>query len=110
MAAVRGRLRPAGANRLVVPINQRPGPLVASPRAEDDLPVGQSSVIVRQMPAIRNQLAVRESFVPSGGAPLYVRDVGRGQPVVVVHGGPDFDHEYLLPDLDRLAELFHLVY
>ena len=28
----------------------------------------------------------------------------------MVHGGPDFDHEYLLPDLDRLAARFHLVY
>jgi pimeloyl-ACP methyl ester carboxylesterase len=24
-------------------------------------------------------------------------------PVVVVHGGPDFDHGYLLPELGRLA-------
>jgi proline iminopeptidase len=27
-----------------------------------------------------------------------------------VHGGPDFDHQYLLPDLDRLADRFRLVY
>jgi len=39
-----------------------------------------------------------------------VRELGRGLPIVVVHGGPDFDHEYLLPDLDRLATRFHLVY
>ena len=31
-------------------------------------------------------------------------------PIIVVHGGPDFDHEYLLPDMDRLAESFRLVY
>jgi proline iminopeptidase len=29
---------------------------------------------------------------------------------VVVHGGPDFDHAYLLPELDRLAGAFRLVY
>jgi proline-specific peptidase len=29
---------------------------------------------------------------------------------VVVHGGPDFDHQYLLPELDRLAEVCRLVY
>jgi proline iminopeptidase len=29
---------------------------------------------------------------------------------VVVHGGPDFDHEYLLPELDLLADWFRLVY
>jgi pimeloyl-ACP methyl ester carboxylesterase len=29
---------------------------------------------------------------------------------VVVHGGPDFDHEYLLPELDRLADVCRLIY
>ncbi len=29
---------------------------------------------------------------------------------MVVHGGPDFDHEYLLPELDRLADECRLVY
>jgi proline iminopeptidase len=30
--------------------------------------------------------------------------------MVVLHGGPDFDHTYLLPDLDRLADSFRLIY
>jgi proline iminopeptidase len=55
-------------------------------------------------------LLAREGFVQSGEARLYVRDVGRGAPIVILHGGPDFDHEYLLPEMDRLAESFHLVY
>jgi proline iminopeptidase len=41
---------------------------------------------------------------------MYVRDVGEGPVIIVVHGGPDFDQQYLLPDLDRLADSFHLVY
>jgi proline iminopeptidase len=36
--------------------------------------------------------------------------VGSGRPLVVVHGGPDFNHRYLLPELDRLAERCRLVY
>jgi proline iminopeptidase len=28
----------------------------------------------------------------------------------VLHGGPDFDHSYLLPDLDRLSDSFRLIY
>ena len=46
----------------------------------------------------------------SGRELLFTRDIGDGTPIVVVHGGPDFDHEYLLPDMDRLADRFHLVY
>jgi len=42
--------------------------------------------------------------------PLFCRDVGAGPPIVVVHGGPDFDHAYFLPELDRLADSFRLIY
>jgi proline iminopeptidase len=54
--------------------------------------------------------APRESRVRNGGASLYSRDIGRGQPLIVLHGGPDFDHRYLLPDLDRFADAFRLIY
>ena len=52
----------------------------------------------------------RESRIPVQGAGLYCREVGRGTPVIVLHGGPDFDIAYLLPELDRLSEKFHLIY
>jgi proline iminopeptidase len=45
-----------------------------------------------------------------GGAELHYRDIGRGAPVVVLHGGPDSDHQCLLPDLDRLVDSCRLVY
>jgi proline iminopeptidase len=54
--------------------------------------------------------APREVRIPVGKASLYSREVGRGQPIIVLHGGPDFDHGYLLPDLDRLADAFRLIY
>ena len=41
---------------------------------------------------------------------LYCRAIGEGLPIIVLHGGPDFDHYYLRPELDRLAESFRLVY
>jgi proline iminopeptidase len=52
----------------------------------------------------------REGFAPVAGAELYYRDIGEGRPLIVIHGGPDFDHRYLLPDMDRLADSFRLVY
>src|SRR5713226_2094846 len=54
--------------------------------------------------------APRESRIPVGKASLYAREIGQGQPIIVLHGGPDFDHGYLLPDLDRLADAFRLIY
>ena len=52
----------------------------------------------------------RESRIPIGNFSLYAREIGPGRPLIVLHGGPDFDHRYLLPDLDRLADAFRLIY
>jgi proline iminopeptidase len=51
-----------------------------------------------------------ETRIPVGTVSLYARTVGQGRPVIVLHGGPDFDHSYLLPDLDRLKDAFRLIY
>lgn len=55
-------------------------------------------------------MPARETYVPVGRGRLYCRDVGTGQPIVVLHGGPGFDHSYLLPELDALGESFHVVH
>ena len=51
-----------------------------------------------------------ESELKVGNTALYVRVIGKGQPVIVLHGGPDFDHSYFLPDLDKLKDSFRLIY
>lgn len=55
-------------------------------------------------------MTARESYVPVQGSQLYVREIGIGSPLVVLHGGPDFNHTYLLPELDDLASAFRLIY
>lgn len=54
--------------------------------------------------------AAREGYVALDHARLYYREIGYGQPVLVLHGGPDFDHCYLLPELDLLARSLRLIY
>ena len=63
----------------------------------------------RALPAGQGATA-RESRIVAGNASLYAREIGRGRPMIVLHGGPDFDHSYLLPELDRLADAFRLLY
>jgi proline iminopeptidase len=57
-------------------------------------------------------MEVSEGTVPVGSSELYYREVGEGQPIVVLHGATAyFNHNYLLPDMDRLADhSFRLVY
>jgi proline iminopeptidase len=44
------------------------------------------------------------------GVELFVRRIGRGAPVVVLHGGPGAHHDYLLPGFDALAGGRELIY
>lgn len=59
---------------------------------------------------IDDRAAAREDFFPVTGAQLYLREIGHGAPLVILHGGPDFNHHYLLPEMDRLARHFRLIY
>ena len=52
----------------------------------------------------------RDGYIPVDRARLYYRETGQGRPLVVLHGGPDFDHSYLLPELDALSGSLHLIY
>jgi proline iminopeptidase len=71
-------------------------------------------VIAGEMDQLRAQQTERsiviETRIPVGGTTLYSRAIGQGRPVIVLHGGPDFDQGYLLPDLDRLSDAFRLMY
>ena len=55
-------------------------------------------------------LVPTETRIPVGNTSLYGRTIGSGRPVIILHGGPDFDHEYLVPDMDRLGDTFRLIY
>ena len=52
----------------------------------------------------------REDYAPVDNAELFYREGGRGRPIIVLHGGPDFDHSYLLPELGLLSDSFRLIY
>ncbi len=59
---------------------------------------------------IAEQTGAQEGYFPAPGAQLYFRAIGDGTPLVILHGGPDFSHSYLLPELDRLSIRFRLLY
>jgi proline iminopeptidase len=57
-----------------------------------------------------NQSPPHEGYIPAKNAQLYYREIGHGLPIIILHGGPDFNHNYLLPDMDRLSTSFRLIY
>jgi proline iminopeptidase len=66
------------------------------------------SVVLAEQPQVT--APATESRVAVGDTSLYARVVGRGQPIIVLHGGPDFDTAYLLPELDQLSDRYRLIY
>jgi proline iminopeptidase len=69
-----------------------------------------SSVSFAQAFAPANLYPVQEGFVDSQGALIYYQVMGRGSPLVVVHGGPGASHDYFLPYLLPLIRSNKLVF
>jgi len=56
------------------------------------------------------ELPAAEGLRAINGTELYVKRVGSGDPIVVVHGGPVLEHGYLLPHLLPLARSHELIF
>lgn len=52
----------------------------------------------------------KELHVKADNASLYCRVIGRGEPLIVIHGGPGLSMDYLLPALDQLANDHTVIY
>ncbi len=51
-----------------------------------------------------NPAVIEEGYVEVDGGRLFFKSMGSGDPIVVLHGGPGFDHRQFLPYIWRLAE------
>src|SRR5271167_3582473 len=53
---------------------------------------------------------IEEGYVDAHGVLIYYTTVGRGEPLMIVHGGPGASHDYFLPYLLPLARTNKLVF
>lgn len=45
---------------------------------------------------------IKELTIPVAGAELYCKMIGKGQPILFIHGGPGLVHNYFLPYMESL--------
>jgi proline iminopeptidase len=64
---------------------------------------GQASRPVPHAASASNVYPVQEGFVDANGVMIYYKMLGRGVPLMIVHGGPGASHDYFLPYLLPLA-------
>lgn len=53
---------------------------------------------------------IQEGFVDAHGVLIYYKIIGRGAPLLIVHGGPGASHDYFLPYLLPLARRNKLIF
>lgn len=53
---------------------------------------------------------IQEGYVDAHGVMIYYKIIGRGAPLLIVHGGPGASHDYFLPYLLPLARQNRLVF
>ena len=51
-----------------------------------------------------------QGFKQVNGTELYCKVIGEGEPLLIVHGGPSMNHDYLLPQLEPLAAKYKLIF
>jgi proline-specific peptidase len=57
-----------------------------------------------------NVYPMQEGFVDANGVMIYYKMLGRGAPLLIVHGGPGASHDYFLPYLLPLARHNKIVF
>lgn len=79
------------------------------PRKRIGLPV-LLAVATLTLPGAGAAQNARQGLLSLDDARIFYEVVGAGDPIIVVHGGPGLDHEYLQPGLDALGTRNTLVY
>ncbi len=57
-----------------------------------------------------NIYAIDEGFIDANGVMIYYTEFGKGEPLVILHGGPGASHDYFLPYLLPLARTNRLIF
>lgn len=55
-------------------------------------------------------LPFKEGTIESDGAEIYYKRMGKGSPIIIVHGGPGHNSSYFLPQFEALAESHELIF
>jgi proline iminopeptidase len=78
--------------------------------AQAAIPGPHDSDVHPAPPAAAIDFPMHQGWVDARGTMIYYETVGRGAPIVIVHGGPGATHDYFLPYLLPLARRNKLVF
>ncbi len=50
-----------------------------------------------------------EGLQKINGTSLYIKTIGQGEPLLIIHGGPGMNHSYFMPHLNSLSKKFKII-
>jgi proline iminopeptidase len=74
------------------------------------IPLALTSAWAQKPNAADAVYPIRDGFIDANGVMLYYMSTGRGQPLLIVHGGPGASHDYFLPYLLPLARRHRVIF
>ncbi len=57
-----------------------------------------------------NVYQIKQGFIDANGVMIYYEEFGKGEPLLILHGGPGASHDYFLPYLVPLAKHNKLIF
>src|SRR5215470_15920971 len=69
-----------------------------------------TAVCAQQAAATSGIYPQEQGFIDANGVMIYYKLLGRGKPLMIVHGGPGASHDYFLPYFLPLARHYRLVF
>ncbi|MBI2281827.1 MAG: proline iminopeptidase-family hydrolase [Bacteroidetes bacterium] len=57
-----------------------------------------------------SNLDVVEETIEINGVNHFIKKIGKGEPIVVLHGGPGLFHNYLVANFEKLAEKYQIIF
>jgi proline iminopeptidase len=84
--------------------------LATRANAQAAIPGPHDSDVHPAPPAAAIDFPMHEGWVDARGVMIYYETVGRGAPIMIVHGGPGQTHDYFLPYLLPLARRNKLIF
>lgn len=58
----------------------------------------------------QTEITIESEHQNVNGTEIFVKTMGSGEPILIVHGGPGLSHDYFLPHLEALAKDYQLIF
>jgi proline iminopeptidase len=58
----------------------------------------------------QGKLTPSEGMYSLNGTELFIKIIGKGEPLLLIHGGPGLNHQYFLPSILNLSKQYQLIF